>query len=76
MESPFRVYIDMERPLSRSMATRPTSPNLYKAEYLWKAASRQGLRSILLYFIGYPPTVEGANHIDWFWRPGKATSRG
>jgi len=45
------------------------SSNLCKAEYLWEAAARQGLRSILLYFVGYPPTTDMAIHVDWFWRP-------
>jgi len=47
------------------------SSNLCRAEYLWEAAARQGLRSVLLYFVGYPPTTEMAIHIDWFWRPGR-----
>lgn len=47
------------------------SSNLCRAEYLWEAASRQGLRSILFYFVGYPPTAENVIYIDWFWRPGR-----
>jgi len=47
------------------------SSNLCKAEYLWEAAARQGLRSVLLYFVGYPPTTDMAIHVDWFWRPGR-----
>jgi len=47
------------------------SSNLCKAEYLWEAAARQGLRSVLLYFVGYPPTTDMTVHVDWFWRPGR-----
>jgi predicted AlkP superfamily phosphohydrolase/phosphomutase len=45
------------------------SSNLCKAEYLWEAAARQGLRSVILYFVGYPPTTNASIHVDWFWRP-------
>lgn len=46
------------------------SSNLCRAEYLWEAAARQGLRSVLFYFVGYPPTSDGVMHVDWFWGPG------
>ncbi|HDJ89550.1 MAG TPA: hypothetical protein ENG40_02525, partial [Thermoprotei archaeon] len=47
------------------------SSNICRAEYIWEAASRQGLKSILLYFIGYPPTTENVIYIDWFYNPNK-----
>jgi len=46
------------------------SSNLCKAEYLWEAAARKGLGSVLHYFVGYPQTSKMAVHVDWFWRPG------
>ncbi len=45
------------------------SSNLCRAEYLWEAAGRQGLKSIVFYFVGYPPTTDMAIYFDWFWRP-------
>jgi len=51
-------------------ADEAMSSNLCKAEYLWEAAGRQGLRSIVFYFVGYPPTTDKAVYVDWFWRPG------
>ena len=47
------------------------SSNLCRAEYLWEALARRGLRSVLLNFVGYPPTTDKAVYIDWFWRPGR-----
>lgn len=47
------------------------SSNLCRAEYLWEALARKGLKSVLLNFVGYPPTTDKAVYIDWFWRPGR-----
>jgi len=58
-------------PVTERHGEEAMSSNLCKAEYLWEAAARQGLRSILLYFVGYPPTTDMAIHVDWFWRPGR-----
>ena len=46
------------------------SSNICTAEYLWEAASRAGKKSVLMNFVGYPPTAKGVVHIDWFQSPG------
>ncbi len=55
-------------PVSEKFGEEAMASTLCQAEYLWEAASRQGLGSVLLYFIGYPQTVENVIHINWFWR--------
>jgi len=61
---------DYGQPVTQKFAEEAMSSNLCKAEYLWEALGRQGLRSVLLYFVGYPPTTDKAIHVDWFWKPG------
>jgi len=61
---------DPGQPVTERHSEEAMSSNLCKAEYLWEALARQGLRSVLLYFVGYPPTCEGVVHVDWFWKPG------
>ncbi len=46
------------------------SSNICTAEYLWEAAARAGEGSVLMNFVGYPPTTKGVVHIDWFQSPG------
>ena len=46
------------------------SSNLCGAEYLWEAAARAGKGSVLMNFVGYPPTAKGVVHVDWFQGPG------
>ena len=58
-------------PLTERHGDEAMSSNLCEAEYLWEATARQGLRSVLFYFVGYPPTTDMTIHVDWFWRPGK-----
>jgi len=61
---------DYGQPVTQKFAEEAMSSNLCKAEYLWEALGRQGLRSVLLYFVGYPPTTDKVIYIDWFWKPG------
>lgn len=42
-----------------------------KAEYLWEAALRQGKKSVLLNYIGYPSGLDGIYHVDWFYGPNR-----
>ncbi len=42
-----------------------------RAEYLWEAALRQGRKSVLLNYIGYPSDREGIYHVDWFYGPNR-----
>jgi len=58
-------------PVTEYFGDESMSSNLCRAEYLWEALARRGLKSVLLNFVGYPPTTEKAMHIDWFWRPGR-----
>ncbi len=62
---------DYNEPVTEKKGDEAMSSNLCKAEYLWEAAARQGLRSIVFYFVGYPPTTDNAIYVDWFWRPGE-----
>jgi predicted AlkP superfamily phosphohydrolase/phosphomutase len=41
------------------------------AEYLWEAALKQGRKSVLLNYIGYPSNLDGIYHIDWFYGPNR-----
>ena len=58
-------------PVTEYFGDESMSSNLCRAEYLWEALARRGLKSVLLNFVGYPPTTNKAVHIDWFWRPGR-----
>ena len=62
---------DYGQPVTERRGHEAMSSNLCKAEYLWEAAARQGLRSVVFYFIGYPPTTDKAIYVDWFWTPGR-----
>ena len=42
-----------------------------RAEYLWEAALRQGRKSVLLNYIGYPSDRDGVYHVDWFYGPNR-----
>ena len=42
-----------------------------RAEYLWEAALRQGRKSVLLNYIGYPSDRDGIYHVDWFYGPNR-----
>jgi len=57
-------------PVTEYFGDESMSSNLCRAEYLWEALGRRGLKSVLLNFVGYPPTTNKAVHVDWFWRPG------
>ena len=41
------------------------------AEYLWETARKQGRKSVLLNYIGYPSNLDGIYHIDWFYGPNR-----
>jgi predicted AlkP superfamily phosphohydrolase/phosphomutase len=59
-------------PVTERHGPEAMSSNLCRAEYLWEAAARQGLGSVLQYFVGYPPTTERTIHVDWIgWHPGE-----
>ena len=60
---------DPGRPVQDKRGLEAMSSNLCKAEYIWEALARQGLWSIVFYFIGYPPTTDKAVYVDWFWAP-------
>ena len=62
---------DYGEPVAENHGDEAMTSNLCRSEYLWEAAARQGLGSVLYYFVGYPPTTDKVIHIDWFWRPGR-----
>ena len=45
---------------------------LCRAEYLWEAAARQGRRSVVFNYAGYPPTTDAACFIDWLFQPARS----
>ena len=58
-------------PVVEKHGNEAMSSNLCRAEYIWEAAARQGLRTVLYYFVGYPPTIQDVIFIDWFWHPNR-----
>lgn len=62
---------DEGNPIIARRGEEAMSSNLCRAEYIWEAASKEGLKSVLLYFIGYPPTAENVIHIDWLYQPNR-----
>ena len=45
---------------------------LCRAEYLWERAAREGARSVVVNYAGYPPTTDAAVHIDWLFQPARS----
>jgi len=45
---------------------------LCRAEYIWEAAARAGLRSVVMNYCGYPPTTDKATFIDWLYQPARS----
>lgn len=44
-----------------------------RAEYLWEAAARNGVRSVVFNYAGYPPTEpEMVTHIEWLFKPAQS----
>lgn len=43
------------------------------AEYLWETAARNGMRSVVFNYAGYPPTrPDMVTHIEWLFRPAQS----
>ncbi len=45
---------------------------LCRAEYLWETAARHGMKSVVVNYAGYPPTVDEATHIEWLFKPAQS----
>jgi len=44
-----------------------------RAEYLWETAARNGVRSVVFNYAGYPPTCpDMVTHIEWLFRPAQS----
>ncbi len=44
-----------------------------RAEYLWETAARNGVRSVVFNYAGYPPTrPEMVTHIEWLFKPAQS----
>lgn len=56
-------------PLTERHFNEAMSSNICKAEYFWEAAARSGRKSLLVNYLGYPPTSDNVIHIGWFWQP-------
>ena len=48
------------------------SSGLCLAEYLWETAAREGKRSVVMNYAGYPPTTDAAVHIDRLFNPTRS----
>ena len=48
------------------------SSGVCQAEYLWEALARQGERSVVFNYAGYPPTTDSATFIDWLYQPSRS----
>ncbi|MCK4418001.1 MAG: alkaline phosphatase family protein [Candidatus Latescibacteria bacterium] len=57
-------------PVTENHGQEAFSSNQCKSEYIWEAAGRQGLKSVISFFVGYPPTTDKAIYLDWCWSPG------
>ena len=56
-------------PITEHFAQEAMSSNICRAEYLWEAAARQGLNSLLVNYVGYPPTCDRTHFIEWAQGP-------
>ena len=56
-------------PLPERHFNEAMSSNICKAEYFWEAAARSGRKSLLVNYIGYPPTSDNVIHAGWFYQP-------
>lgn len=45
---------------------------LCQAEYLWEAIARQEGCSVVMNYVGYPPTTDKAVFIDWLFQPARS----
>ena len=44
-----------------------------RAEYLWETAARDGVRSVVFNYAGYPPTrPDMVTHIEWLFKPAQS----
>jgi predicted AlkP superfamily phosphohydrolase/phosphomutase len=57
-------------PLERDYRQLAMSSTICTAEYIWEAAARDDLKTVLFYFVGYPRTTHNAIHFDWLLSPG------
>ncbi|MFP4026496.1 MAG: alkaline phosphatase family protein [Candidatus Brocadiia bacterium] len=56
-------------PVSEDHREAAFAAGLCRAEYLWEALARQGQKSIVMNYAGYPPTTDKALFIDWLYQP-------
>lgn len=59
-------------PIPETHREEAFSSGLCLAEYVWEAAARQGKRSVVMNYAGYPATTEKAVHIDGVFRPSRS----
>lgn len=57
------------QPITECFRAEAMSSNLCRAEYFWEAAARQGLNSLLVNYVGYPPTCDRTYFIEWAQGP-------
>lgn len=56
-------------PIPETHRAEAFSSGLCLAEYIWEAAARHGIRSVVMNYPGYPPTTDMAVHIDRLYQP-------
>lgn len=56
-------------PLDEHFSQEAMSSNICRAEYFWEAAARKGLKSLLVNYVGYPPTCDRTCYIEWAQGP-------
>ncbi len=59
-------------PVWESHSEEAFNAGLCRAEYLWEAAERAGMRSVVFNYAGYPPTTDAAIFIEWLFRPAQS----
>lgn len=59
-------------PIAETHRSEAFSSGLCLAEYIWETAARFGKRSVIMNYLGYPPTTDKALHIDWLYQPARS----
>lgn len=61
-----------EDPVPECHREEAFSSGICLAEYIWEAAARQGKRSVVVNYAGYPPTTDEVVFLDRIYRPARS----